>query len=383
MSEQNNQFPDFSVLPSQDVDEEMDFEEKYSNGRTKKDKANRKFYQKKRFIIPIVILLIIGILAGIFVILKNKGKDELTSAAQEVNLTVSDIDGYESQENTVIYNGVKYKYNENIATILCIGTDNVKTNEATPGKAGQADGLFVFAMDTKTGKTSILAIPRDSMTDISLYSNNGNYAGTERKQVCLAYAYGDGKEKSCENTVDAVSRLLYGIPINSYFEVNMQAVGVITDKLGGVKITPQEDIEGSLGIMYKKGQTYNILGNEALDFLRYRSKTNVGAAYNRMNNQLVAFLKAMANKLITKTKENILTPINCYNAIKGYTITDIDTSQITFLTSSFLSGSFNTGVEFKNLSGESKMGANNLVEFTPDKTAMLEAVLQMFYTKID
>lgn len=368
MSEQNENFENENqVIPE----------------KPKKDKKNRKFYQKKRFWIPMILLFLILALLVTFLIMRSIGKNALTNEAEDVSLMVSDIPDYTVEDDTVVYKGEKYRYNEDLATILCIGTDNEKTKTATPGKAGQADAIFVFTLDTVTGKTTALAIPRDSMAEISLYSNKGNYVGTEKRQICLAYAYGDGKEKSCKNTMDAVSRLLYGIPINSYLAVNMQAVGVVTDKLGGVTVTVDRDLDGQYGVMYHKGQTYTFMGDEALAFLRLRNMQKVDASYNRMNSQLVTFLKAMSSKMISKTKKNISTPINCFNAVKKYTVTDIDTPQITFLTSCFLSGSFNTEVEIKSLTGETKLGEGGYAEFTPDKTETFETILDIFYKKAE
>lgn len=41
------------------------------------------------------------------------------------------------------------------------------------------------------------------MANVKTYDENGKYSGRKLRQLCLAYAYGDGKAKSCKNAVDA------------------------------------------------------------------------------------------------------------------------------------------------------------------------------------
>ncbi len=48
-----------------------------------------------------------------------------------------------------------------------------------------------------------------------------------RKQKVKRNRFGDGKEKSCQYMVDAVSKLFYGIPINGYVAFNMETTGTI------------------------------------------------------------------------------------------------------------------------------------------------------------
>ena len=56
----------------------------------------------------------------------------------------------------------------------------------------------------------------------------------------LAYAYGNGKDTSCQYMVDAVSRLFYGIPVNGYAAFNMETIAALNDAVGGVTVTIPE-----------------------------------------------------------------------------------------------------------------------------------------------
>lgn len=70
------------------------------------------------------------------------------------------------------------------------------------------------------------------MTPIKTFDYKGNYVGDAENHLGLAYAFGDGKETSCQYMVDAVSNLFYGIPINSYVALNMEAVEQLNDAVG-------------------------------------------------------------------------------------------------------------------------------------------------------
>ena len=65
----------------------------------------------------------------------------------------------------------------------------------------------------------------------------GDIIAYEDEQLALAYYYGDGREQSCENTVLTVSAPAGRPNHRRYAAVNMDAVGIITDMVGGVTLT--------------------------------------------------------------------------------------------------------------------------------------------------
>ena len=103
---------------------------------------------------------------------------------------------------------VSYTHLSYVKAILCMGVDRAgeMTEKTTSGFGGQSDGIFLIAQDTVRNTIKILMIPRDTMTDITLTDLSGNVLGKDMQHLNLAYAYGDGREKSCEYMVEAVSR---------------------------------------------------------------------------------------------------------------------------------------------------------------------------------
>ena len=123
--------------------------------------------------------------------------------------------------DVVEYKGKQYRRNSYVKAILCMGIDRSgnMTEKTTTGFGGQADGLFLIAQDTVRNTIKILMIPRDTMTDIMLTDLSGNELGKDMQHLNLAYAYGDGRERSCEYMVEAVSELFGGLKIEWYLSL--------------------------------------------------------------------------------------------------------------------------------------------------------------------
>ncbi len=126
------------------------------------------------------------------------------------------------------HNGQAYRFNEGMITILCMGIDQrseeIQQLTGISGESGQADTIFLVTMNLESKKIKVIAISRDAMTEIPIYDAKGNYLGEEKNHLGLAYAFGDGKEISCQYMVDAVSKLFYGIPINGYAAFHMASI---------------------------------------------------------------------------------------------------------------------------------------------------------------
>ena len=59
----------------------------------------------------------------------------------------------------------------------------------------------------------------------------------------------------------AVSRLFYGLPIHGYCSVNMEAIPIINDIVGGVDVTVLETLKNSSGtVNFQEGETVHLEG---------------------------------------------------------------------------------------------------------------------------
>lgn len=349
------------------------------NDRAKKHKhkhrAKRRMKRWKKVLLSIgcVFLSLILLVVGTFTYLFFKGSSELLDG----NYIITAPQGVEKQNDGeyVVYNGKTYEYNKNVTNILFMGIDKRELQKTeVQGTGGQADVIVLLAVDTKTGKISMINISRDTMTDVTVYSSNGGYIGSEKQQLCLSYAYGNGKETSCENTVNSVQRLFYNIPIKSYLALDLDGISAVNDSIGGVDVTSPETI-GS----FVQGQNYHLEGQLAESFVRSRSHESADANTLRMQRQQI-YVKQFMDKVISATKKQITTPVDLFNASSPYTCTNLNPSRILYLAESIVM-SDGMSVEMNTVPGEAKMG-KEYAEFYVDESKFYELFLSVFYKQV-
>lgn len=178
----------------------------------------------------------------------------------------------ESNEGLVTYNGKKYRYNSHLSNYLLLGidTEGEIAQEKETLSGGQSDAIFLVSYDRKEETAQILAIPRDTMTTIYIYNIDGTYVTPQTDHLTLQYAYGDGREMSCKITRDAVSNLLYGVPIIGYTAINLDSIPLLVDTVGGVTLTVPDDSMEEVSPDYKKGAEITLTSETAENYIRYR-----------------------------------------------------------------------------------------------------------------
>ena len=360
-----------------------DKEELDKRKKAKKRRLTPKQRRKRRIIMIVSIVLAIVLTAVMtLMILITDGRRQLIRNHDAI-VTLPDIPDVapENDGKTIEYKGKTYKLNENITSILCMGIDKDNLNDASGfGGNGQADANFLLTIDTKTGKMCAIAINRDTMIDAGVYSESGDYLGAQRQQLCLVYANGDGKKQSCENMMEAVSELFYGIPVSTYMAIDLNAIGILNNAVGGVTVTSPHTFTGK-GASFTKGETVTINdATRAISFVGYRDVTRLNSNAERMERQKI-YLKAFAKKAIAKTKENITFPLSLYNQTADYNINNLNASKITYLTSCVIGGMKNVNLEFLNVEGETVQG-EEFAEFTPDSQKLFELILKVYYNEV-
>lgn len=283
------------------------------------------------------------------------------------------------EEGQILVNGEVWEYDDTLLTFLCMGVDSRKgiTKSATPGTAGQADALFLAVMEPATGKVRLLSLNRDTMTDIEIYDTAGMYLGKEKGQLALQYAYGDGREDSCRLMEQAVSRLLYGIPVHGYAALDMQAIATLNDAVGGVEVTLPEDMT-RWKADWTKGTRVHLMGEDALLYVQRRDTAYLGTNLGRVERQK-QYLGAYAGKLKEKMQEEALFPLTLYGTVKEHTVTSLTVQEMTYL-AGLLSETGFFLEDMVSLPGESRMGEEK-EEFYVDEAALKQLVIETFYKK--
>ena len=348
----------------------------------RKQKAPRK---KKGPLIAVLVIfgilvLLLATAVGAYFYLNKKGEAQLKKNQSISSITAPEEATSEDDGKTIVYNGAKYKYNEDNINILFMGVDRdmQDTGEKVIGENGQADVLIWAALDSKTGHLSLINISRDAMVDVNKYNVEDKYLGTDKMQLCLAYSYGDGKEKSCENTLQSVSRLMYGMPVNAYVAIDYSAIAPLNDAIGGVTVNVLEDLTQSDSAL-KAGETVTLHGEQAQTYVRSRNTEVLDSNNQRMERQK-QYIDAFLQQAISQTRKNLTLPVTLYNDVSDYMVTNISASEVTHLATLMIQNGVSGG-DILTVPGEVTQG-DVYAEFNPDDKELYKLILSVFYKEI-
>ena len=347
---------------------------------------------EKLIIAGLVLCCVVVLFFSVFAVLKSVGKSSLKKHAgeianQELSTNLNDEletvdEPLELEEGQILVDGEVYEYNDDIMTFLCMGVDsrNGITKEKTPGKAGQADALLLVVVNPRTEEINVIAVNRDTMTDIEIYDTAGMYLDEETAQITLQYAYGDGREKSCQLMEQAVSELFYGIPIHGYGALDMQSIATLNDAVGGVEVTVLEDMT-KYRWNWSEGAEVLLKGEEALIYIRERDSASkeLGTNIKRVERQkqyLTAYVKQLKNKI----NQDVTFPVTLLGNIKKHMVTSLTVQEITYLADTLMGYDFSME-NIISIPGESKMGEKH-EEFYLDDAALKQIVIDVFYDKV-
>ncbi len=346
---------------------------KSNDGTTIVRVKKRKSKAKRRIVIAAVIVLaVIGIGAGTVFGLTAMGKANLHQAPEQIEVkeeAVSFDDG-----RTIEYNGHTYAYNENVVSICLIGYDRTG-NQEEEGIRGQSDAIMVAALDTETGKASVIAIPRNSLVDVPEY-HDGQYLGTQKEQICLAFASGANDAESSEIVTTVASRVLYNMPISYYYAIDRQALGVLADAIGGVSLTALQTIPGT---NIYEGEDVILLGDNAIKYVQWRDTTNYLSPLDRQERQ-IQFVKALASQALSALKSNPSIIVDLFNAMSSYATTNLGVSEVSYLASVLASHGIS---DLNTIKLEGTMEPREYSsEFILDQDSVYQTVLDVYYTQL-
>jgi cell envelope-related function transcriptional attenuator common domain len=299
---------------------------------------------------------------------------EASGTAQQPSLT-----GDSGGETDIIYSGGRrYQLNKDITTLLVMGIDNFgEVSESDSyNNTDQADFLMLVIIDNKDKSCTLLHLNRDTMTDVTVLGLNGVSAGTVKEQLALAHTYGSGTEDSCENTISAVSGLLYGIKIDYYLSMTMTGIAVLNDLIGGVTLTVTADFDSN-GTL-KAGETVTLTGDTALIYVRDRKNVSDGSNLSRMERQR-QYINAFILQFLNKYKEDNSLLLKACVKVSEYIVTNLEAGAISQLVSKI------TGYKYDGIitpAGVAETGAEYM-EFYADDAALRATVISLYYQLIE
>ncbi len=340
------------------------------------------------------------VIAGIVVVLRMIGKERVQNAIDGTGegiteigevVSVNNAESVSDSENRILYNGVEYAYNEDMITILVMGIDKEtqvevggqswEAEEGDTNTGGQADALFLILINPHKEDISIVAINRNTMTDVDVWNAAGDYEGAFVKQIALQHGYGDGGTESCERQVRTVSRLFHGIPINAYAAISMDALPELNDAVGGITVEVLDDIiYPEYDMDLHQGDTVTLYGEKAYWYVRLRNENIFNSNEQRLQRQK-QYLTTFAATAKNMAMSDIRVATNLYETLQKYMVTDIDLSSFTYLATEYIGYDFNAD-HIYSLTGEVVQG-NLFEEFYADEDALEALIVELFYEPVE
>ena len=314
------------------------------------------------FVLTILILVIVFIYSGLRIL--------------ESTVFYKTEQAPSSGSKTIVRGDQAYYPRQDIEVFLLMGIDQ-------PGPArdsgyynndGAADALILLVFDQKHETIDVLAINRDSMVEMPVLGVGGRQAGTHFGQIALSHTYGSGLEDSCENTVQTVSDLLYGITVDHYISLHMDGIAHVNDAVGGVTVTVTDDFSG-IDDTLPMGEV-TLRGDQATNFLRTRRGLGDQLNLSRMDRH-EAYLTGFAEALQEKLEGSSQFSAELYESAAEYLVTDCSA---TVLSSAIERYSGYTLNRIAKLEGENRVG-EKYMEYHLDEAALDALVLDWLYTE--
>jgi len=310
-------------------------------------------------------------------VLFSRGRKAPGSGKGSGGKTVEELLGLGEEAAPVLYNGKEYRPNPDLEAYLFMGIDRYGEVEDGTGHedGGHADVLLVLVLDRTRQRVTALQLDRDTMTEVTELDSTGKAAGSRTLQLAFAHYYGSGGKDSCENTVRAVSGLLYGVGFDGYAALQMDCIPVLNDLVGGVAVAIEDDFS-QIDPELRKGSTVTLLGEHAWNYVHSRKNVGDGVNISRMRRHRT-YLSGFTEKVEALMAEDAGIVARLYQAAAPYMVTDMGSGTVADLLEE-ARGYEDGGVV--TLEGESRLDEkNNLMEFHADEKSVRETVLGLFY----
>lgn len=310
------------------------------------------------FLAVILILVLVMVISGLQIL-------ESTVVSENEN---------NGPSKTITRDGVDYFPRQDVTVILVMGIDEVGpvADSGSYRNEGEADMVSLVVLNKSSETYNILCLNRDTMLDMPALGVGGKQAGTFYGQLALSHTYGSGLEDSAENTRKTVSDFLYGLEIDHYVALNMDAIGLLNDAVGGVTVNVTDDFSAVDPTIPMGKVTLN--RHQALNYVRTRKDVGTQLNLSRMERH-EEYLNGLAQALLGKMEESKTFVADLYEDLSDYMVTDCSANTLSSLLKRC---SHYELAQILSPEGENVMG-KEFYEFYPDEEKLDKLILELFY----
>lgn len=274
---------------------------------------------------------------------------------------------------TITVDGVSYFPKQDVAVFMLLGIDKSFETHSEDGNDYSADMVALLIFDEAEETYSVLMIDRNAAVEFPVLNSLDDGQDTAYGRLASAYTYGTGKNDSCENVKDALQALMSGLTIDHYIAMDMDAICIMNDTVGGVTVTMDDDLSEQ-GLDFPMGSV-TLTGQQAVDYLRAgRDDEQLNpSCTERQKEYMQSFIKSL-RKLKDSDMSSLL---SAFKDIREHIVTDCSAT--------VLSGFFDKymGYEQKevmSLVGEDRQG-EKAAGYCVDEDELLKIRLKLFYAQ--
>ena len=275
---------------------------------------------------------------------------------------------------TITRDGKEYFPRQDVTVMMVLGIDQYGpvTSSNYYRNNGSADSVMLLIFDESNKDCTVLYLNRDTMLTMDVLGVRGEYAGTTYGQLALAHTYGTGLEDSCLNVKNTLMKYLHGMTIDYYVAMNMDAIPILNDAVGGVTVNVKDDFS-AVNPTITMGEL-TLQGDQVIDYVRTRKDVGDQKNVTRMERQK-EYVDGFLQKLIEKEQSDVEFALRLYEQVAPYVVTDCS--------STTLSGMLDRYTEFElkevlTPEGENVIG-EEYYEFYPDEEKLDELIVRLFY----
>ncbi len=319
-----------------------------------------KRFGKKRIVLTVTILLLLLVV--------------IYSGLQLLKPTVFDSGEESTDTKTIERDNKKYFPRQDINVFLIMGIDKLGKVESSGSyrNSGACDVVALAIFDESDKSYRILCLNRDLMLKMPVLGVGGKKAGSVTQQLALAHTYGEGLKDSCENVKTTVSDFLYGLEIDYYVSLNMDAIGILNDSVGGVRVNVTDDFS-AVDPTIKKGEML-LNAQQALTFVQTRKGVGDEMNLSRMERHK-EYMNGFFEALGTKLDSNSKFAISAMKNVSDYMVTDCSPEVLGTFASRY---SDYVLKEIVTVEGINSVG-DGYMEFYPDEEKLDSLILRLFY----
>jgi LCP family protein required for cell wall assembly len=185
---------------------------------------------------------------------------------------------------------------ESALNVLVMGSDTRrgKGNHIAGETPGLSDTTILLHLSKDRSRAYGVSIPRDAMIDrprCEKKDHSGTVAGG-LTQFNAAYEVGG---PACTiKTVESITKVF----VDHFVVVDFNGFKKMVDALGGVTVCVPNEVDDTVGNIHLAAGTYNVTGDQALDYVRVRHGISANGDIGRMKRQQT-FIAAMINKAVS------------------------------------------------------------------------------------